>query len=131
MYQEMTPMKKKLIFFLLIFITVIMSLGELLDVTQQPSKADVIVSLGGPEPSGDRIKKALVLYKNGFSNSKKICYTGGIRQYYQVWGKYLEENGIEKKISFILIEVSQIIRWKRFFLLNNICCNIISKVSFL
>ncbi len=55
---------------LLIFI----NLGRFVDVTQKPEEVDVIVSLGGD--SGSRIKKALQLYKQGYSKSHKIIYTG-------------------------------------------------------
>ncbi len=42
--------------------------------SDQPKKSDLIVSLGGGD--GRRIKKALQLYKKGFSKSREILYTG-------------------------------------------------------
>jgi len=51
-----------------------MNLGRFVDVTQQPVKADIIVSFGGD--SGSRIKRSLQLYKEGYSRSHKIIYTG-------------------------------------------------------
>lgn len=50
------------------------NLGRFSDVTQEPVKADLIVSFGGD--SGSRIRKALQLYKQGYSRSHKIIYTG-------------------------------------------------------
>ncbi len=52
-----------------------MNLGRFTDVTEQPVKADIIVSFGGD--SGSRIKRSLQLYKEGYSRSHKIIYTGG------------------------------------------------------
>jgi hypothetical protein len=82
-----------------IFIILLISLGRFLDVTQKPVNADIIVSLGGIMDSSDfRLKRALKLYKNGFSRSGKIIFTGGIKKYYyKVWGIYLENNGIPKQ----------------------------------
>ncbi len=51
-----------------------MNLGRFTDVTEQPVKADIIVSFGGG--FGSRIKKSLQLYKEGYSRSHKIMYTG-------------------------------------------------------
>ncbi len=91
-------MKKLLLFFFLILfsVTIFINLGRFVDVTQKPVNADIIVSLGGG--LGDlRQKKTLNLYKDGFSKSGKIIYTGGIKKYYRIWGVYLENNGILKQ----------------------------------
>ncbi|WP_353663212.1 YdcF family protein [Hydrogenimonas sp. SS33] len=47
------------------------NLGYLLDVSQKPRKADIIVVLGG-DWSGNRVKKAYRLYKEGYSESGYI-----------------------------------------------------------
>ncbi len=49
-------------------------LGYFVDGTQKPKPSDIIVSLGGGD--GSRIKKALALYKQGYSTSGKFIYTG-------------------------------------------------------
>jgi hypothetical protein len=85
-----------LLFFFILFFIIFINLGNFVDITQKPIKADIIVSLGGGS-SNFRIKKALELYKKGFSRSKKIIYTGGIKEYYKTWGDYLEKNGIPKQ----------------------------------
>ena len=52
-----------------------LNLGNFIDVTREPKKADIIVALGGGE-SGERLKKAISLYKKGLSKSKIFIYTG-------------------------------------------------------
>lgn len=67
-----------MIFFLFIgtiSVYLFLNLGNFMDVTKMPQKADIIVSLGGDQ-RGYRIKKALSLYKKGISNSKILIYTG-------------------------------------------------------
>ncbi len=63
-----------LIFLLFLALLLFINLGKFTDATQKPEVADIIVSLGGD--SGSRIKKALQLYKQGYSKSHKIIYTG-------------------------------------------------------
>lgn len=85
-----------LLFFLVLFFIIFIKLGRFIDVTQKPVSADIIVSLGGGS-SYSRIERALKLYKNGFSKSEKIIYTGGIREYYKIWGDFLKSNDISKQ----------------------------------
>ena len=54
------------------------NLGNFLDVTTTPHKADFIVCLGGGEKEG-RIDKAYELYTNGFSDSNLLLLTGDDR----------------------------------------------------
>ena len=68
----------KMIFLLLIpvlGIYLFLNLGNFIDVTEKPRKTDIIVALGGGT-SGDRLKKAISLYKKGFSKSNIFIYTG-------------------------------------------------------
>jgi len=60
---------------LFICLLVFMNLGRFVDVTEEPSQSDIIVSLGG-DYSGCRLKTAITFYKNGYSKSKKFIYTG-------------------------------------------------------
>lgn len=68
---------KKILFIVIagifIFFTFI-NLGSFFDVSQEPKRADVIVSLGGD--NGLRMQKTLSLYENNMSNSGKIILTG-------------------------------------------------------
>ena len=52
-----------------------LNLGNFMDVTKEPKKADIIVALGGGT-SEYRLKKAISLYKQGMSKSKIFIYTG-------------------------------------------------------
>jgi len=98
---------KKIIFLLLITILVIylfLNLGNFMDVTEKPRKADIIVSLGGGM-SGDRLKKAISLYKEGFSKSKIFIYTGtdsaeGNFQEFNSRKQYLLSQNIKSKNIF-------------------------------
>ena len=63
-----------LLFFLLLLL-LFSRLGSFVDCTQIPVRSDLIVSLGGDE-GGSRLKKTLQLYKEGFSASGKLLYTG-------------------------------------------------------
>lgn len=67
---------KKIILLLLILIIIILFLraGHFYDVTKEPVKSDIIVSLGGD--NGNRIRKTLDLYQLGYSSSNKIILTG-------------------------------------------------------
>jgi len=65
------------IFFSLIIIFLIINLGNFLDISEEPIKSDVIISLGGGNL--DRIKKAFELYEKSFSLKKIIILTGDER----------------------------------------------------
>lgn len=107
-------MSKMTISFLIFFgisLLVFFNLGRIVDQTQPPVQSDIIVALGG-DFSGCRLKKALQLYKQGYSKSGKFIYTsrdtvsksldksGSRRQ-------YLLNNGIEEK-NIINIDRSMI-----------------------
>ena len=64
-------------FFSLIIIFLIINLGNFLDISEEPIKSDVIISLGGGNL--DRIKKAFELYEKSFSLKKIIILTGDER----------------------------------------------------
>jgi len=51
------------------------NLGCFVDVTEEPKQSDIIVSLGD-DFSGCRLKKALSIYKKGYSSVGKLVYTG-------------------------------------------------------
>ena len=67
----------KLISFILIFFGFLIysffNLGKFLDVTQEPSKTELLVCLGGNK---DRINKTLELFEKGYLSSNKIILTG-------------------------------------------------------
>jgi uncharacterized SAM-binding protein YcdF (DUF218 family) len=67
----------KLLTFLIIFISFLIysffNLGRFLDVTQEPTKSDLLVCLGGNK---FRINKTLELLDNGYLTSKQIILTG-------------------------------------------------------
>ncbi len=69
----------KLISFILLFtgflIYSFFNLGKFLDVTQEPSKTELLVCLGGGI-SKNRIEKTIELYKNGFLEKNHIIFTG-------------------------------------------------------
>lgn len=64
-----------LAFFFLIFVLLFRNLGVFFDVTKPPSKADLIVSLGG-DFNMERVQKSLELYEQNLSRSKQIILTG-------------------------------------------------------
>lgn len=70
-------MNKVLILLSLIvgFIIFFLNLGNILDVSQEEKKADIIISLGGDD--NERIKKAIELYKKSYSQNNLILITGG------------------------------------------------------
>ncbi len=59
----------------LLTIFLFLNFGNFLDITKEPQKADIIVALGG-DRYGCRVKKATFLYKEGFSTSGLLLYTG-------------------------------------------------------
>lgn len=96
---------KKIIVSLIItiaLITVGINLGSFFDVTKQPKKSDIIVSLGGD--NGNRIKKTLELYDDNYSLSKKMILTGvddfdqTMKKYELDWrADYLIKHGVSKE----------------------------------
>jgi hypothetical protein len=86
--------------FSLIIIFLIINLGNFLDISEEPIKSDVIVSLGGGNL--DRTKKAFELYEKDFSLKKIIILTGDERTIKDKDNnlddkriKYLKENHID------------------------------------
>ena len=69
----------KLISFILIFFGFLIysffNLGKFLDVTQEPSKTELLVCLGGGI-SKNRVNKTVEIYKNGFLEKNHIIFTG-------------------------------------------------------
>lgn len=63
-----------LLFILLLGSVVFLNIGRYLDITTPPKKADIIVSLGGA--SGTRLARAVELFKEGYSKSGILIYTG-------------------------------------------------------
>lgn len=55
------------------FIPIFINLGELLDITEEPQKTDLIVYLDGG--GVERMEKTLELYKLGYSKTGKIIFT--------------------------------------------------------
>ncbi len=89
-----------LVGFLILFVVGFLNLGHFIDASQEPTEADIIVSLGGGD--GCRIKKALKLYQKGYSTSSKILYTGreivnpSLPTHFSK-SEYLIQNGVKKE----------------------------------
>ncbi len=77
-----------------IFVSILINLGELLDITEAPKKTDVIVYLGGS--GSERMEKALELYKLGYSKTGKMIFTGSSSLYINKKKKI----GMYKKVYF-------------------------------
>jgi len=91
--------------FLFTIVTIIFffNLGIILDVSQNPTKSDIIVCLGGGDDS--RIKKSLELYEKKYSKNNTFIITGN--KSYKKGEKdkrieYIEKNSV-KKINIIQI----------------------------
>jgi len=105
----------KMIIAFLIFLGVsfllFLNLGRIVDQTQPAVQSDIIVALGG-DWSGCRLKKAVELYKQGYSKSAKFIYTSrdSVSKSLDKSGsrrQYLLNNGIEEK-NIINIDRSMI-----------------------
>ncbi len=71
----------------------LLNIGKFLDISEQPKKADIIVSVGG-DRTGYRIKKAYSLYAKNYSKSNKIL----INPKYDFHAfEYLTEKNISRK----------------------------------
>ena len=90
----------KLIFFILIFtgclIYSFFNLGKFLDVTQEPSKTELLVCLGGGIYQ-TRIEKTIELYKKKFLTTNNIILTGYVNNPHEVKKKIIED----KRITYI------------------------------
>lgn len=89
-------MKKliKYLISLILFIFAFINFGKYLDDTDTPQKSDIIICLGGG--AKERTIKAIELYNNGFSNSKKLIFTGDNRT-----KKAKEDNKEDSRIIFL------------------------------
>lgn len=125
MYKMLISLIILVIFGLFIFL----SLGNFVDVTQKPVQADIIVSLGG-DYSGCRLKKALELYKNGYSKSAKLIYTGrdsvsksveesGSRRQYLLHNGVAENNIVNIDRSMISNTMEEALFIKKYMLYHN------------
>jgi len=100
-------------FFIIITIVIILilNLGKFLDITSKPQKADIIVYLGGG--LNERIEKTVALYKEGYSQTNKIIFTGTKwYRYTQLYGKF---NAVSDKKDFLIkhgIDLENIIYYK-------------------
>jgi uncharacterized SAM-binding protein YcdF (DUF218 family) len=96
-------LKKYLFIFVLclgILSTAFRGLGEYLDITVEPRKADIIVYLGGG--GFERMEKTMDLYRLGYSKTGKIIFTASATLYinrrYVIRKKnYFIEQGIPKE----------------------------------
>lgn len=90
----------KLIFFILIFtgclIYSFFNLGKFLDITQKPSKTELLVCLGGGVYQ-TRIEKTLELYKKDFLTTNSLILTGYVNNSNDVKKKIIDD----KRITFI------------------------------
>lgn len=112
----------KKILFVLIILSLIFNLGNILDLTDKLIvKSDIIVVLGGGEDK--RIKKGLELFKNDYSISHKLVFTGNNKYYIKNTKNYFQENGILEKDIFVIDNVQntmeEIKALKIFFKNNN------------
>lgn len=90
-------MKKLFLISLILILSLlfgIKNLGTFLDVTQKPTRSDIIVSLGGD--NGNRVKKALELYEQNLSQSNTIILTGPDRRH-DTRIDYLTYHGVDLK----------------------------------
>lgn len=62
------------VLFILLLIISFLNLGKWLDVTDKPSKADIIVCLGGG--TIERVKKSIALYEQGYASKKVFVLLG-------------------------------------------------------
>ena len=90
----------KLLFFtitlIIFFIYSFFNLGNFLDVTQEPSKTDFVVCLGGGDYK-TRIEKTVEIYKKNFSNTNTIILTSYANSPNEVKKGIIED----KRITYI------------------------------
>jgi len=83
------------ILIIFIFIYLIKNLGFYFDITKEPSKADIIICLGGG--NGERLQKAIKLLKKNYSKNNKIILTSKYKDEISKKHTILIENNINKK----------------------------------
>lgn len=114
---------------IIIFITYLfLNLGKILDVSEEPIKSDIIVSLGGGDI--ERLKKSLELYEKDFSSKRILILTGDERSKKDKERnlddkriKYLKENDLNS-INFLLKKeltstIEEVIFIKEYLIKNN------------
>lgn len=94
------------------------NLGNFLDVTQEPSKTELLVCLGGGI-SNSRTEKTIELYKNDFLKKKNIVFTGIPSLEKKIYKRFDENTNIiiEYKLKNTMEEVLFV---KKFIKENNI-----------
>ena len=118
------------LFFSIVGFYVFLNLGNFLDVTKKPIESDIIVALGGDDYSGCRLKKAVSMYKEGFSKSKIFIYTGldslktNFKELNNKKNYLLKENIKKENIFYISSKVAkntmeEIFFIKKYMLYNN------------
>lgn len=93
--------------FTVVSIILFFNLGKILDVSQTPTKSDIIVCLGGGDKY--RIQHAVDLYNQEYSLQKQLILTGDDRT-----KKIKEQNLPDKRIEYILESKHLKISYKRF-----------------
>jgi uncharacterized SAM-binding protein YcdF (DUF218 family) len=90
----------KLLTFLIIFISFLIyaffNLGRFLDVTQEPSKTDLLVCLGGGIYK-TRIEKTIEIYKEDYLKTNNIILTGYVNNPHEIKKRIIED----KRITYI------------------------------
>ncbi len=125
----MSKMLTVSVVFIIVGIYVFLNLGKFVDQTQPPMQSDIIVALGG-DYSGCRLKKALELYKEGYSASKKFIYTSrdsvsksldssGSRRIYLLKHGIKAENIINVDRSMISNTMEEVLFLKKYMLYHH------------
>ena len=118
-----------LLFFILLGLYIFINLGKFVDVSSEPVQSDIIVALGG-DFSGCRLKKALELYKKGYSKSGKILYTSrdsvsksldksGSREQYLLNHGVAEENIVHVKREMVFNTMEEVLFIKKYMLYHH------------
>ncbi len=118
-----------LLFIILIGLYAFLNLGKFVDVSSEPVKSDIVVALGG-DFSGCRLKKALELYKKGYSKSGKILYTSrdsvsksldksGSREQYLLNHGVAEENIVHVKREMVFNTMEEVLFIKKYMLYHH------------
>lgn len=83
-----------LLLFSLFVIYLVLNLGKILDISEEPVKSDIIVSLGGG--GVERVKKSFALYEKKFSKNNILILTGDERS-----KKDIEKNIKDKRVRYL------------------------------
>lgn len=117
----------KKIFFSVLILYLFLNMGNFLDLTSEPKKADIIVVLGGSYKA--RIEKGLEYYTKNYSKSNKIIYTGldlhgGNEFPLYSFKKYLIDNNVKSEDIIQIKEVTntmeELIKVKNYLIRNNL-----------